>query len=323
MVHVRSSLALALVPGLLWASGTALAEEGDGPTVVVEALDHPDVRAAFSFPTGWRLEAVGDSGRRQSHSLAVDERCEVGVRRSEFGDLVTDIDDFEVALAPGSGYIVIAREQVELPAGTAERVDFAANDEGGRWSVYSMWDAGFVHELWCRGDELPEDRWLPIAETLAIDPDPAVVSSPFDPTVERADVGVAMAFSEAWHVRGSSTNQGLLYATSDTAVCALSDYSAVPAAEGWSDVEDMHDEYVAIADDRDDLSVEDSDYLDLTAGRTGFAHIAFGDGTQAIRYSFADPSGETLLALFCVGDPTPEDRYLPLAESLEWLTAGS
>jgi hypothetical protein len=83
----------------------------------------------------------------------------------------------------------------------------------------------------------------------------------------------------------------------------------------------MHDEYVAIADSRDGLVVEETDYLELGAGRTGFADISFDDGTRAVRYSFADPSGERLMALFCVGDPTPDDRYRPLAESVEWLPA--
>ena len=128
-------------------------------------------------------------------------------------------------------------------AGLAERIDFAANEEGGRWSVYAIWDQGIVHELWCR-DELPDDRWLPIAETLDLEPDPELTSSTFDPVTARPDAGVAMAFPEAWQVRGSSTNQGLLYATSETAVCALSDYSEVAAADAWASVDDMHDEYV-------------------------------------------------------------------------------
>ncbi len=58
MVHLRSALALTLVPALLWGAGTALAQESHGPTVVVEALDDPDVRAALAFPSGWRLEAA-------------------------------------------------------------------------------------------------------------------------------------------------------------------------------------------------------------------------------------------------------------------------
>ena len=228
---------------------------------------------------------------------------------------------FEVGLAPGSGYIRIERASVELPAGPAERVDFAANDEGGRWSVYVVAGEGYMHELWCRGDELPEDRWLPIAETLDLHPDLATTSSAFEATVTRPDAGVAMAFGEGWQVRGSSTKQGLLYATSDTAICALSDYSAVPAAEAWDSVDDMHDEYVEIARGRSDLTVEEISYLDLPAGRTGFALIGFEDGAQAIRYSFADPTGVTMLALFCVGEPTPADRYASLAESVEWLAA--
>ncbi len=319
MTRTHRGLALALVPALLLTgSAAATAQEPADRTVVFEAPDRADIRGAISFPEGWRLEAADDSARRQAHALAIDQRCEVGVRDSEFSDLATDVDDFEVTLAPGSGFIFIGREQVELPAGPAERVDFATNEGGGRWSVYAVWDEGFVHELWCRGDDLPADRWLPLAETLDIGPDPALASSPFDPVVTRPDAGVAMAFGEDWRVRGSSTNQGLLYATSPTAVCALSDYSTVPAAADWASVDDMHDEYVAIAGSRDNLAVNEAAYLDLAAGRTGFADISFDDGTRAIRYSFGRDDG-TLLALFCVGEPTPEDRYLPLAESVEWL----
>ena len=225
-----------------------------------------------------------------------------------------------VTLAPGSGFILMGRELVELPAGPAERVDAAANEEGGRWSVYAIWDEGYVHELWCRGDELPEDRWLPIAETLDVEPGESLLSSPFDPVVSLPDAGVAMSFPEAWHVRGSSTNLGLLYATRDTAVCALSDYSALAESNGWGTVDAMHDEYVSNADGRDSLEVTEAGYLDLPAGHTGFADISFDDGTRAIRYSFGDGHGR-LLALFCVGDPVPDDRYLSLAESLEWLPA--
>ncbi len=318
MARTPGLLLIILVPALLWAGGATASEEADGPTVVIEAPGRADIRAALSFPGGWRLEAAGEPSRRQVHALALDERCEVTSRTSDFSDLLNDVDDFEVTLAPGSGYIFGARETVELPAGPAERIDFAANEEGGRWSVYAIWDQGVVHELWCRGDELPDDRWLPIAETLDLEPDPELTSSTFDPVTARPDAGVAMAFPEAWQVRGSSTNQGLLYATSDTAVCALSDYSEVAAAAAWASVDDMHDEYVAIAGSRDNLVVEESTYLELPAGRTGFAEIAFDDGTEAIRYSFADPTGETLLALFCVGDPTPADRYRSLAESVEW-----
>lgn len=64
--------------------------------------------------------------------------------------------------------------------------------------------------------------------------------------------------------------------------------------------------------------MEESGYLELAAGRTGVADISFDDGTRAVRYSFGDGEG-TLLALFCLGEPTPEDRYLSLAQTVEWL----
>lgn len=283
------------------------------------AADTTSARAAITFPRGWRLEA-SRGFVRQAHALAVDERCQVSVRESDFDDLATDVDDFEVALAPGSGAILVGREAVRLPAGSAERVDFADNEGGGRFSVYFVWDDGFVYELTCRGDELPDDRWLSIAETLEVDPDPTLRSTPFDPRVARPDAGVAMAFPEAWHVRGSSTSQGLLYATRDTAVCALSDYSEIAEQNGWHTVDDMHDEYVTTADGRDNLSVEAAGYVDLPAGRTGFADIVFDDGTRAVRWSFGHEDGR-LMALFCVGEPTPDDRYRSLAESVEWLPA--
>lgn len=313
---------MALLPGLLLTGTTAVSaqDEPAGPTVVVSAADDADVRAALRFPAGWRLEASDDTSRRQVHSLSVDERCEVSTRRSELPDLTTDVDDFVVGLGPGSGFVLMDRETEELAAGIAERVDFAS-DDGGRWSVYVVPDGGYMHELWCRGDELPDDRWRPIAETFDVDPEATLTSSPFDPVVARPDAGVAMTFDEGWQVRASSTNQGLLYATSESAVCSLSDYSELAGKNDWATVDDMHDEYVAIADDRDNLSLEEVAYLELPSGRSGLADITFADGTRAIRYSFANPSGDTFLALFCVGDPTPVDRYLALAESVEWLRA--
>jgi hypothetical protein len=319
MVSRNRLISVALLPGLLLAGAAAVSaqDEPAGPTIVVGAADAPDVRAALRFPVGWRLEASADTSRRQVHSLSLDERCEVATRRSELPDLTADVDDFVVSLGPGSGFILMGRETVELVAGTAERVDFAS-DDGGRWSVYVVPDAGYMHELWCRGDELPDDRWRPIAETFDIDPEATLTSSPFDPVVARPDARVAMAFDEGWQVRASSTNQGLLYATSESAVCSLSDYSELAGKNGWATVNDMHDEYVAIADDRDNLNLEEAAYLELPGGRTGLADITFADGTRAIRYSFASPGEDTFLALFCVGDPTPDDRYRSLAESLVW-----
>jgi hypothetical protein len=301
------------------AAASSTPDDGSGPTAIVVAADDGSVRAAVRFPRGWRLESVTDPAHLSIHALGIDERCELSTRRSIFEDPIADVDDFVVGLGPGSGFILLERSAVELPAGSAERIDFA-DEAGAHWSVYAIPEAGYMHELWCRGDALPDDRWLPIAETFDLDPDPARASSPFQPRVERADAGVTMAFGEEWEVRGSSTAQGLLYATSPTAVCSLSDYSSLATDNGWQDVDDMHEAYVAVAQGRDDLEVDESAYLALPAGRTGFADLAFADGTRAIRYSFGGDEG-VLMALFCVGDPTPEDRYRSLAESVTWLAA--
>jgi hypothetical protein len=317
MIVKRGLVALGLIALTASAARPALAEEATGPTVVVSAADDPDVRAALTFPAGWRLEAAGDERQRSINALADDERCELSTRQSDFADLATDVDDFVVGLGPGSGFILIGRASVDLPAATSERVDFASED-GGSWSVYVVPDGGYMHELWCRADTLPDDRWLPIAQTFDIEPAADLASSPFEPRVERADAGVAMAFGEDWHVRGSSTSLGLLYATSSSAVCSLSDYRSLAEDSGWGNVDDMHEAYIENAAAREDIEVAESSDLELPAGRTGFAELSFDDGTQAVRYSFADDDGGALVALFCVGDPTPEDRYLELAASLTW-----
>ena len=296
----------------------AAADDPAGPTAVVQAAADEGVRASLRFPAGWRLESVTDPARLSIDALEVDERCELSTRRSAFDDPLTDVDDFVIALGPGSGFELLERTTAELPAGLVERVDLGAED-GGRWSVYIVPDGSYLHELWCRADELPEDRWLPIAETFDLEPGPTVLSSPFDPLVARPDAGVAMAFGEEWQVRGSSTELGLLYATSPTAVCALSDYRTLAVVNGWASVDDMHDAYVEAADAREGISVVEAAWLELPAGRTGFADLAFEDGTRGIRYSFGDAGDGALVALFCVGDPVPEDRYLPLAGSVTWL----
>ena len=68
-------------------------EEPAGPIVVTEAVDDRDVRASLRFPVGWRSEAPrGELTPRFVNAVGVDERCELPTRRSDFGDLVTDVD---------------------------------------------------------------------------------------------------------------------------------------------------------------------------------------------------------------------------------------
>lgn len=291
-----------------------------GPTVVVRDPGDPEVRVGARFPPGWRLEAaVEGEAARQVNYLLDDERCELSTRPSAFADPATDIDDFVVSLGPGSGFRLLAREEVELPAGAAERIDIAA-DEGGQWSVYVVPDRGRMHELWCRADALPDDRWRPIAETLAWGTETAAASSPFDARVDLPAAGVALAFPEAWQVRGSSVRLGLLYATSATAACSLSDYGSLAPEAGWQAVEDMHEAYVRNALDNPALQVGPTAYLELPAGRVGVAELAWDDGTRAVRYSFHE--SDRWLALFCVAEEVPEGRWDALARSVTWLPAG-
>ncbi len=312
-------LSAALVAGLVAAGMTVPASAADveGPSVVVVSPDDPDVMVAARFPVGWRAEAATeDPARRAVNYLWGDERCELATRESEFADPASDVDDFVVGLGPGSGFQLFERQPVTLPAGPAERVDLAA-DDGGAWSVYILPDGRHMHELWCRGDELPEGRWLAIAETMEVGPELSITDSGFDGDIQLPEQGVALTFPGAWTVRGSSAKLGVLYAAGDTAICTLSDYSTLAADAGWQSIDELHDQYLTNAGENVAISVEESSYLDLAAGRTGFAELSWEDGARAVRYSFA--LDDRWLGLFCVGDPVPYDRWLSLAESLEWL----
>ncbi len=178
------------------------------------------------------------------------------------------VDDFEVTLAPGSGFIFLGRETVELPAGPAERVDAAADEDGGRWSMYALWAGGYVHELWCRGDARPR---------IAGCRSPRRWTSPQRARAHRSTLwrlgptrGVAMAFREKWHVRGSSTESGFALRHQRHRHLRAQRLRRAGRENGWSWVDDMHDEYATIADGRDNLSVEEAGYVDLQAGRSGF-----------------------------------------------------
>ncbi len=298
----------------------AVAADETGPIVVLEAPDHAEVRVAAGFPAGWRAEAtVEGATRREINDLWADERCELATRTSEFSDPVVDVDDFVVGLGPGSGFSLLGRATVELPAGSAERIEFA-DDGGGAWAVYILPDGPRMHELWCRADELPEGRWLSIAETMELGPETSLVDSGFDGRVVLPEHGVALTFPEAWQVRGSSTRLGALYAASDTAICTVSDYTSLAADADWGSLDDFHTSYVANAEENAAIRVTEVSYVETPAGPAGLADLAWDDGTRAIRYSLANEG--RWLSFFCVGDPVPDDRWQSLVASLEWLPQG-
>ena len=95
-----------------------------------------------------------------------------------------------VGLGPGSGFQLLERASVELPARPAERIDVAA-DDGGVWAVCILPDGAQMHELWCRADEIPDERWLTVAQTIEVDPELALSSTP-------ASTAASCCRSRAW-----------------------------------------------------------------------------------------------------------------------------
>jgi hypothetical protein len=61
--------------------------------------------------------------------------------------------------------------------------------------------------------------------------------------VQGAIVETRRQAQDTAHVRETPSMEGMVYATSETAVCSLSDYSSLAPENGWLAVDDMNDEY--------------------------------------------------------------------------------
>lgn len=101
--------------------------------------------------------------------------------------------------------------------------------------------------------------------------------------------------------------------------CQLYDWTALAAtAPAWTVLEDAEPNFSGM-DDPDIFSSEAA-YLEVPAGRTLVVDIHWQDGFQERDYIYLD--GETWFNLTCGTENTPpEHRWLPIAESFEFLAA--
>jgi hypothetical protein len=281
---------------------------------------------AVAFPDGWRVEVMRG---HEEELLRVDyvwagETCSFGlaVGAATAGEAAEQSLE---AWALNGDIEIQGRAEVPAPVGTIVRLD-ARWIDGGGWSDYYFPAGDSVAWMECFAMDPPGDRWLHIAETLEAASDAAIVSEAFDGRVESPHFGFAMTLPSEWVAAGSGPRGGpphddgayisVLYAFRGADSCRLLDLWRDADGEGWTTVEDMQ-QPTAIGHFGPDA---ETTYLELPAGRSARLDWSRPDGVSGTAYAFTD--GSAWWRLDCASTEPPDDGWLSVAESFEFLSEG-
>jgi hypothetical protein len=139
-----------------------------GPVIESGRIERPEPGFAVTFPDDWTVQAIspaysdevaagaGAEGLIISLLVGSDEDTEVGCALFESLSRWASVDAF----VDGT-----TAEAVDLPAGTAARVDEVGQD-GSLGTLYHYAEDGRWFALGCYADDPPDDNWLSIAETF-------------------------------------------------------------------------------------------------------------------------------------------------------------
>ena len=106
-----------------------------------------------------------------------------------------------------------------------------------------------------------------------------------------------------------ATSRGLDY-------CYVIDRTAMASASASTALSDAVEDYMVWKDDAELVEI-DTGYLDLPAGRVARIDSRWENGWDQRDYVFKD--GETWFLLQCNSTLAPEDRWMPIAETFEFL----
>jgi hypothetical protein len=296
----------------------------------------PDTQIAVTVPGGWRVqpELVPRSGEVPSLVINNLLRTFDGCSLAAY-DVVVPLEEsaarYTDAIEADPTTDFIERSDLTLAVGPAVRVDSRDLETGRESSSYTIAVGDMRILVACSAPEAPADRWLSVVESLAVlTPDEAESVQSWDegtePRIEMPHIGFSVEFGDDWVVRGDTrpaSHQGsraVLRAFSVDAECIVEDHSRVPWLAGESEIEAMHrpfaEEYVI---DTLKAEVRASTCQDLPAGRA--CRVDFlKPGLPAFTvWSLTD--GNTWLRLTCHSDDPPDDRWLSIAETIEFLDA--
>jgi len=230
----------------------------------------------------------------------------------------------------------------DVPVGTAVRVSYryeSLPDVPRAWQHQYYLDVPIgVASVYCWGDPPATDRWLSIVEAIAPLPAEGVAMIPFDPRVEVPEHGLAVDFGAEWEVSSANGWPGMvaggdnvLPARSPTGGdCWLEDDTHVARLAEVRSLDDWRAVFIEAADwqrFRGTLLSPGGQPGELTMADAGLSSTngvrahweTWRVGCPATAWIFLD--GERRAVLFCRATMPPEDRWLSIAETFQFLPA--
>jgi hypothetical protein len=225
---------------------------------------------------------------------------------------------------------------LELPAGRSLRADVLWAS-GTKASDYFYVEGTRWFQLDCgTEDRPPEDRWQSIADSFEFLPVDA--AEPAARRIEHPEAGLALTLPYGWQIEDAEGLEledwydseayddvrehhaaklagGLLLKTR----AFLPDEPTYQSCDLWEYTSEEAQRHVMDADRAMGALAVETEILDLPAGRAVVIDTAYRDGRHYRDYVVTD--GERWGALICGSRSPPDDRWLSIAETIEFLPA--
>jgi hypothetical protein len=308
--------------------------------MVMRTTEIPGSGVGVTLPVEWRIWSVTDDRARE-----VIFASDVQGKRSCAFKLLTDVASAEAEA--NETIDVVSRHKAEIqrtthavPVGTAVRVSYRYESlpDAARFVQHDYYldvPSGVV-SVNCWGDPPAADRWLSIVEAITPLPADGAAEIPFDPRVEVPENGLAVDFGAEWSVDSANGWPGVVLGgdfvfrarTVSGADCWMEDGTDVPSLAAVSSPDDWRTAFIEAveqeqASPRTPLSpgrdVTEPTVADAGPSSTNGVRVdweTWGRGS-ATAWIFLD--GERRVVLFCHSGKPPDDRWLSIAETFEFV----
>jgi hypothetical protein len=335
---MRRSTFGALATSLLVASVASAAVSSESEDADSRTTPIPGTGLAVTLPRDWRLWSTppaGDAIVIGSH-MRTRQSCEFGLvagSRSAEGAAHETLE----TVAAHPAIEVLGSTFLTVPAGNAVRVSsrHASAPDEDRFVLHEYYITApdGVASVTCSSDDPPADRWLSIVEAVAPLPADPPASAPFDPRVEVPDHGFAVDFGAEWLVRawpapgsvfgGANVLRALTVAGADGSggyECVVEDDTGLASVPDVGSLDDWQEILISTAGAQKRRTSEPVvTQVSLPSGRTIRADWERWSEMPATAWVFLD--SDRRAALLCRSDEPPDDRWLSIAETFEFLHA--
>ena len=337
----------------LGSGAVAQSPSPSSPSAELHRVEVPEAGLAIGHPDAWVAILDGDAVNEDVTSvmlLTSLDRGECFVLDVKVPDVIPTVDLIEDEFIPEfwfaqpdfpGGYTAT---RLVLPVGEVLRVTFAeARDGAMSHDVHYYVPAPErVVALTCTAESelglAPEADWATMARSLEFLSESASASHLPAPQlvggrIERPTAGFAVVFPDDWEVtdlppafsQGPEVEEGgrgrvryvLVAVEPDSdASCGVIDVTDVATASPpWTSVDDAVAARQAALAEEPDAGMPTTTFIELPAGRAGRLDVTLGRDTS--RWYFSE--GAAWFSLSCASSEPPDDRWLSIAETFEFL----